>query len=190
MACRICVTSFMKCHYSPWRTEQQDPADAPSCSVADRMRVASFIGSPRHAADSRSSPVHSAVSVRFRLETAGDVIALIENQVQSVLDKALEAVLKARKNGDADVPQPCAGAHCPLGPGCYPNGNRKSAACVCKNSAAAGRGFGEIPGLRKTPKKRSPSFLEDCHKALFENDFRCRSRDDLKIGSFQHFFNA
>jgi hypothetical protein len=73
------------------------------------------------------------VSIEFRLETAGDVIALTENQVQAVLDdaeagtlekarcvgylasvslkaiecanlaarlEALEAVLKARRNGD------------------------------------------------------------------------------------------
>ena len=88
----------------------------------------------RRGGDTCSTPVHPAVSVEFRLETAGDVIALIENQVQSVLDdveagalekarcvgylasvslkaiecgnlaarlEALEAVLKARKNGDA-----------------------------------------------------------------------------------------
>jgi hypothetical protein len=40
----------------------------------------------RRAGDSSSTPVHPAVSVEFRLETAGDVIALIENQVQAVID--------------------------------------------------------------------------------------------------------
>jgi len=88
----------------------------------------------RRGGDARSTPVHPSVSIEFRLETAGDVIALIENQVQAVLDdteagtlekarcvgylasvslkaiecgdlaarlEALEAVLKARKNGDA-----------------------------------------------------------------------------------------
>lgn len=86
----------------------------------------------RRGGDACSTPVHPTVSVEFRLETAGDVIALIENQVQAVLDdtdasslekarcigylasvslkaiecgnlaarlEAMEAVLKARKNG-------------------------------------------------------------------------------------------
>jgi hypothetical protein len=89
----------------------------------------------RRVGDACSTPVHPAVRVEFRLETAGDIIALIENQVQAVLDdaeagtlekarcvghltsaslkaiecgnlaarlEAVETVLKARKNGDAN----------------------------------------------------------------------------------------
>ena len=85
----------------------------------------------RRGGDECSTPLPA----EFRLETAGDVIALIENQVQAVLDdaeggalekarcvgylasvslkaiecgnlaarlEALEAVLKARKKGDAN----------------------------------------------------------------------------------------
>jgi hypothetical protein len=40
----------------------------------------------RRGGDGRSTPVHPAVSVEFRLETAGDVIGLVESQVQAVLD--------------------------------------------------------------------------------------------------------
>jgi hypothetical protein len=51
----------------------------------------------RRAGDSCSTPVHPAVSIEFRLETAGDVIALIESQVQAVLDDTTAgAVEKAR----------------------------------------------------------------------------------------------
>jgi len=51
----------------------------------------------RRGGDGCSTPVHPAVSVEFRLETAGDVIALIENQVQAVLDDAEAGTLeKAR----------------------------------------------------------------------------------------------
>jgi hypothetical protein len=51
----------------------------------------------RRAGDSCSTPVHPAVSAEFRLETAGDVIGLIESQVQAVLDDAESGSLeKAR----------------------------------------------------------------------------------------------
>jgi hypothetical protein len=51
----------------------------------------------RRSGDTCSTPVHPAVSVEFRLETAGDIIALIENQVQAVLDDAEAGTLeKAR----------------------------------------------------------------------------------------------
>src|SRR6516162_8021699 len=51
----------------------------------------------RRGGDACSTPVHPAVSAEFRLETAGDVIALIENQVQAVLDDADAGALeKAR----------------------------------------------------------------------------------------------
>jgi len=51
----------------------------------------------RRAGDGCSTPVQPAVSIEFRLETAGDVIALIENQVQAVLDEAEAGTLeKAR----------------------------------------------------------------------------------------------
>jgi hypothetical protein len=42
----------------------------------------------RRGGDARSTPVHPAVSVEFRLETARDVIGLIESQVQAILDEA------------------------------------------------------------------------------------------------------
>ena len=45
MACRICVTSLMKSDYSPRRKGQQDPADASSCLMKDRMRVTSLMRS-------------------------------------------------------------------------------------------------------------------------------------------------
>lgn len=51
----------------------------------------------RRGGDACSTPVHPAVGIEFRLETAGDVIALIENQVQAVLDDAEAGTLeKAR----------------------------------------------------------------------------------------------
>src|SRR5262249_33459494 len=51
----------------------------------------------RRAGDQCSTPVQPAVSLEFRLETAGDVIALVENQVQAVLDDADAGTLeKAR----------------------------------------------------------------------------------------------
>jgi hypothetical protein len=51
----------------------------------------------RRGGNACSTPVHPAVSIEFRLETAGDVIALIENQVQAVLDDAAAGPLeKAR----------------------------------------------------------------------------------------------
>jgi hypothetical protein len=86
----------------------------------------------RRSGDGCSTPCSTPLPAEFRLESAGDVIALIENQVQAVLDdaeagvlekarcvgylasmslraiecgnlaarlEALEAVLKARKNG-------------------------------------------------------------------------------------------
>ena len=40
----------------------------------------------RRSGHSCSTPVHPAVSIEFRLETAGDVIALLEHQAQAVLD--------------------------------------------------------------------------------------------------------
>ena len=49
----------------------------------------------RRAGDTRSTPVQPAVSVEFRLETAGDVIALIENQVQAVLDGDIDEFAQA-----------------------------------------------------------------------------------------------
>ena len=54
----------------------------------------------RRGGDGCSTPVHPVVSPEFRLETAGDVIALIENQVQAVLDDADAGALeKARTVG-------------------------------------------------------------------------------------------
>lgn len=51
----------------------------------------------RRSGEMCSTPVHPTVSAEFRLETAGDVIALIENQVQAVLDDAESGALeKAR----------------------------------------------------------------------------------------------
>ena len=54
----------------------------------------------RRGGDARSTPVHPKVSTEFRLETAGDVIALLENQVEAVLDDAEAGTLeKARVVG-------------------------------------------------------------------------------------------
>ena len=54
----------------------------------------------RRGGDGCSTPVHPSVPVEFRLETAGDVIALIENQVQAVLDETDAGALeKARTIG-------------------------------------------------------------------------------------------
>ena len=54
----------------------------------------------RRGGDARSTPVHPVVSTEFRLETAGDVIALLENQVEAVLDDAEAGTLeKARVVG-------------------------------------------------------------------------------------------
>ena len=51
----------------------------------------------RRSGDACSTPVHPAVPVEFRLETAGDVIGLIESQVQAVVDDAAAGTLeKAR----------------------------------------------------------------------------------------------
>ena len=51
----------------------------------------------RRSGDSCSTPVHPAVGIEFRLETAGDVIALIESQVQAVLeDEKASTLEKAR----------------------------------------------------------------------------------------------
>lgn len=40
----------------------------------------------RRGGDTCSTPVHPACSAEFRLEVAGDVIALLENQIQEVLE--------------------------------------------------------------------------------------------------------
>jgi len=89
----------------------------------------------RRAGDDCSTPCSTRLPAGFRLDTAGDVIALIESQVEAVLEdaeagtlekarligylasvslkaiecgnlaarlEALEAVLKARKNGDGN----------------------------------------------------------------------------------------
>ena len=51
----------------------------------------------RRGGDDCSTPCSTRLPVEFRLETAGDVIALIENQVQAVLDDAEAGTLaKAR----------------------------------------------------------------------------------------------
>jgi hypothetical protein len=54
---------------------------APEPCFGDYRRI-------RHSGDGHSTTVHSAVSVEFRFETAGDVIGSIESQVQAVLDDA------------------------------------------------------------------------------------------------------
>ena len=54
----------------------------------------------RRAGDARSTPVHPAVSPEFRLATAADVVALIEDQVEAVLEEQEAGVLeKARAIG-------------------------------------------------------------------------------------------
>lgn len=51
----------------------------------------------RRSGDSCSTPVHPSVSAEFRLDTAGDVIGLIESQVQAVLeDSEIGTIEKAR----------------------------------------------------------------------------------------------
>ncbi|MFO0897592.1 MAG: hypothetical protein U0836_09240 [Pirellulales bacterium] len=54
----------------------------------------------RRAGDERSTPVHPAVSAEFRLQTAGDVLAMLEDQCQAVYDDdAISTTERARVIG-------------------------------------------------------------------------------------------
>jgi hypothetical protein len=51
----------------------------------------------RRAGDTRSTPVHPAIPIEFRLDTAASVIALLEDQVLAVLEETeVSTVERAR----------------------------------------------------------------------------------------------